>query len=199
MKKILLIISMLGLLSACAEKTLKTDATVYRAADFQSFETWRWSEWEQDDSVNEIMQSHIQSKIESELTDKKFKQTSEGTVDFLVNYIVNVRDDIEVDKLPKYEGFSERYVAFDRHGRFVNVAEFQMRKDLDSKVDYTSIVKGTLIIDILEPNTKKLLMRMIAEKPLPEKKVSADVRRQRVDEVIEDLLSNFPPESPNGK
>lgn len=193
MKKYIFLIASAISLSACVNSDLTTSANVYSESDFGTFKTWRWHEWEQDGSVNDILLDHIRMQIEAEMDQKQMVRKEEGEVDFLVTYIVNVRDDFEVDELPTYEGFSERYTGFDRYGRYVNVVEFQARQQLDEQRVVKQIVKGTLIIDILDPTTNKMLMRMIAEKPIPERKVDSEVRQRRINALIKDLLSNFPP------
>ena len=193
MKIWIVLIVLAVVLPACANRGLTINSEVYKTASFSEFETWRWQAWEQDGSVNEIIQDQVKTNIAGELTRKGLIQKLQGEVDFLVNYIVNVRDDLEVDELPSYEGFSERYIGMDTYGNYVNVVEFQMRKQLDEQRFITQITKGTLIVDIVEPKSKELLMRMIAEKPLPDKKVEPAVRQRLILGVVEDLLDNFPP------
>ncbi len=195
MKRIITILAITAVLSACVNNQVTTDAEVRSAAEFDKFQTWRWHAWEQDGSVNEIIQDQIKTKIEGEMINKGMALKESGPVDFFVHYIVNIRDDLEVDKLPTYEGFSERYIGIDRYGQHINVVEFQIRKQLDEERMVTKVVKGTLIIDVLDPENKKILMRMIAEKPIPSREVKPSVRQRRVDSIVEDLLSNFPPEN----
>lgn len=194
MHRIAIFIFILFALSACTNHRVSTNAEVWEKADFQEFKTWRWHEWAQDDSVNEILHDQVKSTVARELTKKGLNFQPESEVDFLVNYVMNVRNDIEIDRIPTYEGFSERYIGIDRYGRHINVTEFQLRKQLDESETMKMIVKGTLIIDILDPQTKKILLRLIAEKPMPSNAPNAETRQRRLDAVVVKLLSKFPPQ-----
>jgi len=194
MRTLILILIFFSVLSSCTNNKVTTTTNISASATFDNLETWNWRAWEQDGSVNEILQDHIKTKIEQELKHKGMTLKPEGEIDFLVNYIVNIHDDIEVEKLPTYKGYSENYIGLDAYGRHVNVMEFQLKRQADEEKAIKRITKGTLIIDILNPTNNKILMRMVAEKPLPDQKLETSERRELIDSVVKDLLSNFPPE-----
>ena len=194
MKKITLLLPLILGFCACTVNKTTTETTIHSQANFSEFKTYRWHNWDQDDSVNQILHSVVKDEIDLELAEKGMTLAPTGDVDFLVNYILNVRDSIEYDELEAYSGYSERYFGLDPYGRYINVTEFQMKKEMSEARNYRQIVKGTLIIDILDPKDNKILMRSVAEKPITEKKVDPDVRNKRIKDVVKKLLDDFPPE-----
>ena len=198
MIKIVLLLPIIISLIACTANKATTDTTVFSDQNFSEFKNYRWHNWDQDDSVNEIIHNLVKDQIDIELAEKGMTLKPEGDVDFLVNYILNVRDSIEYDQIDSYSGYSERYIGIDPFGRHINVTEFQMKKDLEESREIRQIVKGTLIIDILDPSDNKILLRSIAEKPLTDKKVDPDVRNKRIKNIVKKLLKDFPPQ-PNSQ
>lgn len=193
MKKFISSLFILATLCACQNNAVSKKTNVYQSADYEHFETWSWFDQAQDDTVNEILHDHIQYKIEQELISNEYDLKENGSVDFLVGYIINTRDDLEVEKLPTYEGYSDQYYGIDRWGYMADVTTFQFRKKEEESRNVKKIVKGTLIIDIINPEDNKLMIRMIAEKPIGKKATSSEERKLLLDRVIKELLSTFPP------
>lgn len=193
MKVLLFTLVLTCLFTACSSnKKVTIDSTVHSQADFKNFKTYRWHEFENDDSVNKLMQEFVQEQIDTDLKGKGMTLLGSGEVDFLVNYIVNVRDDVVVEKFDTYGSNVDRYSGFNYYGHYTNVVTFDMKK-AGEYTNVTPIVKGTIIIDILEPGSEKILMRLIASKPIGDKTPSADERKRRVAKVVGQMLENFPP------
>ena len=190
----LLIFIFTFLVSGCSSLTLSTDYD--DKIDFSNFKTYRWHV---DNEHNEaslkyldpIMYQRIRSTIDQQLQLQNFTKTSDGPVDFWVNYSIVVDDRVDVRTYNNYNGMYPGYGYYGRgygyYGGGVGVAY-----STGSQTQVTHYKQGTLIIDIINPKTDKLMWRGSADGRLP-KASDREKSDALAKKYVAKILSDFPP------
>jgi hypothetical protein len=178
MKKIaaLLLITQLALLSGCSSFNVNHDFD--RNADFASYQTYDWIP--QPASVtgaaalqrSTLVDERIKNAVNNELEAKGMRPEG-ANPDLLLAYHVGVEDRIDVtDWGYTYVG---RYPGWAGHD-----------------VDVYHYREGTLVLDIIDASSKKLVWRGSAQgtldvDPTPEQ------RERKINEAVAEILSGYPP------
>ena len=173
-------------LVGCSSQKIKVD-TDYSEFKFGSLKTFKWvtDGPKRDSRISDLVYERIESEVTKNLIGKGFKPSSDS--DFLIHYSVlkDVKIDIEnhmvYDYAPGFgwhSGYSYGYVLGPR------------QQTMETNID--QYLEGTLIIDILDSATKKVVWRGIGSKELPEQ-IGKKYRDNLVAEAVAAVLKNFPP------
>jgi len=195
MKKYLLSFITIAFITGCSSLTLNTDYD--KEIDFSSFKTYRWhnnNEYntasQQYFKVNNLMDQRIRTTIDKQLQTQGYTSENPEKVDFLVNYSVVIEDKTDIHTYNNYNGYYPgfRYGAgYGSYGRSMS-----MGYSSGSDVQITQYQQGTLIIDIINPETDQLMWRGAADGRLPK-----SARRKEKDKLVQQyvtkILSDFPP------
>jgi hypothetical protein len=164
-----------AVLHGCSQFKIRTDYD--RAADFQALRTYAWRPEPPLPSGdprfdNSLIDSRVRAAVERVLAAKGYAKAS-GEPDFLVGYHAVVRSKTDVAAIDRHYGY--RGVGFG--GTYLDVRTYE---------------EGTLLIDVIDPPTMKLLWRgsatgVVLEKASPEK------REQRINDAVADIFEEFPP------
>lgn len=185
-----LLICSIFLLFACSDNKL-TIKTEYRPVAFDSLKTYRWyekSSFDEKGAVSEITYAYIKQAIDKELKAKQLSKTSDVAVDFYVNVTVTAEMRVDVKDYQVYSGVGEGY-------RYSRDTGFQSSFSSEQKTDYIYYRDGTLLVDIIDPFSDKLIWRGVAKKRLPKEKKSSQQKREKmIDQAISAVLADFPPD-----
>ncbi len=191
MKNYLYIFIITIFITGCSSLSLSTDYD--DKIDFSSFKTYRWYEEKDDDNnktslkfTNSIMDQRIRETIDQQLQLKNYSKTNTGAVDFLVNYSVVVEDQVDVRT---YNNYSGMYPGYGYYGRGMSVG---YGGSPETVVTYYK--QGTLIIDIINPETDQLMWRGAADGRLP-KSANREESDVLVQKYVTKILSAFPPKN----
>jgi len=125
---------------------------------------------------NSILASRIRSAVERQLAAKGYEKRSSGTPDFLVGYHASLEKKTSVRMLNEYyrygPGWGRRY-----------------RGPQTYVYDYD---EGTLILDIVDPKTRKLLWRG-SPTDVVNPTASEEARQKKINEAVTRILEKFPP------
>lgn len=171
MKRLFTAISILGFVSvlACGSQNVKQDYVP--EVDFDQFKTYDWLEPAQ--PVKQLMKEYpaldevVTSAVNRLLRDKGFRETT-GNVDFLLDY------DVIIEEAADVRTWGTRY-----------------GKPSKSKIE--TYEKGTLIVDVLEPESMELIWRGSAEEAVVEDRTEEQTRKA-IDEIVHKILKDFPPQ-----
>jgi hypothetical protein len=168
------IVSGLLATSACSQFRIRTDYD--RTADFQALRTYAWRAEPPlpsgDPRIdNAWIDTRVRAAVDRVLAAKGFAPAGSRDPDFLVGYHAVVRSKTSAATINRRYGYLGVGFAY---------------------ADVNSYEEGTLVIDVVERETMKLLWRgsatgVVLEKPGPEK------RERRINEAVGGILEKFPP------
>ena len=187
--KPLLGLIIVGILSACS--TMKVTSDYDPFANFSGLRTFAWisdiQEKTGDPQIDEpILDTHIREAVEIQLELQGFEKRTVDPPNFLIGYHTAIDRKIEVRTINKvysdfpglgWDNFDNRFNIHGEENTETKVFEFD---------------EGTLILDVVDPETKQLIWRGSAKAEIkyadnPEK------RMERIKEAIRLILKNFPP------
>lgn len=188
----LLILSLLILVNACA--TVKVDVDYDDTADFRHLYQYAWLEDRPPVSGNKLLDSNtlmhdrIRSGIDQWLKDHGYLKGGAEEADFLVLYRLVVENKTRVTVLNPYYDYPYSWRFGYRSGFY---SSFAWSYYPEQRVyEYQ---RGTLVIDIVDPNSKKLMWRGMSYEDISPH--TTQQKKQRyVDRAIKSILSRFPPE-----
>jgi hypothetical protein len=177
--------SILGLLALSACSTVSVNYDYDRSARLDRLETYRWASGPRaegrDPRVdNPLMVSRIREAVERELAAKGFRKTS-GTPDFYVAHHAAIESKIDVHTFPAAYGpgfYGPHYGWGGWGGSYVDVYQYE---------------EGTLILDIFEAKTKKLVWRGTGSRVV-DPQAGPEKRDERVADAVRKILADFPPQ-----
>jgi hypothetical protein len=153
------------------------------SADFASFHSYAWapaeSEAPKDPRVeNDLLEARVHESVDAELSAKGFSLATAGaTPDFWVTYHAALEAKIDVTTIqqsyPYYRGYS----------RWGGYSETYVRQ----------FDEGTLILDVIDPETEKLIWRGSAQARVNDSS-TPEKRSKRVRDAVAAILERFPPE-----
>jgi uncharacterized protein DUF4136 len=162
--------------SACA--TMNVSSHVEQGLDFSHFQTWQWappdalpaSDARMD---NSFFQDHFQGAVERELAVRGLTQTvSEGDVpDLLVHYHANIAPRIDVNHGDQTTG-----ACYDEN---CNVRVFENEV-------------GTIIIDVVDGHTNRLIWRGWAQNPVEGVLDHPQKFQDRIQTAVKRMFERFP-------
>lgn len=162
--------------SACA--TMNVSSHVERGLNFSQYHTWQWAPPdalpESDARMdNAFFQDHFQGAVEREMNTRGYSQTvSEGDVpDLLVHYHANISSKINVNHGDQSVG-----ACYDENCTV---------KVFDDEV-------GTVIIDVVDGHTNRLIWRGWAQNPVEGVLNHPDRFQARIQQAVTRMFARFP-------
>lgn len=177
MKKIIVISSILILIVACSPISVSTDYDTQ--ADFSSLKSFNWLEgtvMSKKDALKPdgLVAKRVKEATISELERKGYVFVKTESPDFFVIVHTGVEDRIDITRWGYT--YARRWGPF---GRRTTVSKYR---------------EGTLFIDIINARTKELIWRGSGTSPMNVAKTPEE-RDQFINDVVEKILENFPPEN----
>lgn len=192
------------LLNACATKT-DIETSYSKATKFSDFKYYRWHESAgksiNDDSadaeqIDAILDDNVRFMIEKQLASKGLTRRDEGVVDFLVNYHLTAKEQVDVDTHKVYDGYSQSFSTYNGigyAGQYYGGVMMTMSAVPVEEQMVTRYRKGTMIVDFVEPDNNKVIWRATAQKELTDEQLGSADRDKLIDKTIGKLLAQFPP------
>ncbi len=143
-----------------------------REVDFASLKTFGWMSRTEESAAlvrNTLLEKRIRNAVDQVLTSEGYQQETIGNPDFLIAYHTGVADKIDITSYGY--GYWPRYYG---HGSF----------------DLLQYKEGTVVLDIIEPESNQLVWRgwyvgAIADREISEEKIYTAVKH---------ILEEFPPD-----
>ena len=165
-------------ISGCA--AIDTGSFVDRAADFTRYRTYNWTRPSARPAgdprleKNASFQDHLQGEVEKQLAGKGLRGPTRRSPDLLVRYRAAVTPRVTVNGADSGYG----YCSTDCSAR---VVEYET---------------ATLVLDIVDARTKKVVWRGWAQDDLHDVLDSEDRMARRIHEAITQMLAKFPSNAP---
>jgi hypothetical protein len=170
------------LLSACSGIPVSQDFE--QGFDFSDLKTFAWdaneaNQWGIAES-NELVDRRIRSAIENTLTARQFSQINAAQADFLVLYNVVIEQRIRSSNVSG--GVAVGRSSRSRHGSISLSTGSQIR----------TYEQGTLLIDVIDVASDKLVWRGVSSQALPD---LSDPQRltDHINATVGAILAQFPP------
>ncbi|MBK8972286.1 MAG: DUF4136 domain-containing protein [Hahellaceae bacterium] len=198
------------LVTAGCGNSLTIDTEYSKATNFDDFKYYRWHQGAAptpkkagEKEIDDILDANIRLKIDQELARKGMVKKDAGVVDFLVNYTISAKNQVDVEKQRIYDGYSVSYQpvagAYGRYGGYGYARQYYTGVAMtatpvvDEETVVTRYIQGAMSIDFIEPDDNKLIWRATGDKRLADEKRSTDERDALINSTIEKLLAKFPP------
>jgi hypothetical protein len=162
-------------LSACA--TMNVGSYVERGIDFAPYQTYEWGPADAlptgDPRLdnNPFFQDHVRGAVEKQLARRGFTLTEAGTGDLLIHYHANISQRIEVN------GFENGYNCISAEDCRPNVSEYEA---------------GTLVLDVADARTKKVVWRGWARDSVEAALNNQDIMEEQFNEAVRRMMTEFP-------
>jgi Domain of unknown function (DUF4136) len=129
-------------------------------------------------STNDILHNRISSAIGAALTARGFEVVEPAQADMLVSFLVTTENKTEIHEYNT--GFA--YQNCWRCGPYLGA----------SSIDVDQYTEGTLFVDFIDPKSKQLQWRGTVSKRLSKSRTMEE-RKQMVDEIVTNVIAQFPP------
>lgn len=188
MRRIFVVCAILAL-SACS--SVDTSWDYNPDVNFSQIKTFAWTTVDNDGSqyhLDGLMDERVRHAVDHEMAVKGIKQVAKDKAQVLVNYLTKVNTKVDINTFTNYYGYNPYYPYYGANGGWgrpwgsIPVTETQVK-------EYNV---GTLIIDIIDAKTDKLIWRgslggIIRDKDTPQQRV------QFINKAVNEILANFPP------
>ncbi len=164
----------LGLAAGCAA-SMNVNSFIERGVELREYRTYSWGPADTGSTGdprldnNRFFDERVRAQVEKELARHGFEKTAAREPDVLVHYHTNVSQEIDVREFDN----SEWYCA-----------------DHDCRPFIYD--KGTLLIDLIEPDTTKVLWRGWAEGSFDGMIDNQTWMESRIDEAVARILARLP-------
>ena len=163
-------------LTGCAT-TLNVSSHVERGVDFAQFHTYDWGPADAlptgDPRLDKdpFFQDHLQGAVEKELATKGLGWSTPGMADLLIHYHANISERIDVDRMDRARGYCYA------DGCSPPVVEYEA---------------GTLVLDIVDARTNRLIWRGWAQGGVKGMLDSQDTMARQINEAVTRMFMAFP-------
>jgi len=151
-------------------------------ADFSRIASWDWVPGPQGSTGNprldsDLLDQRIRSAVDAELSLRGVRRAREGNPDVLIAYHLGVENKIDVNTVQRSYGYGPYWYSGPAYTE-TYVSEYE---------------QGTLLIDILQPEDRRLVWRGAGQARVNESGSPED-REARVREAVRKILEQFPPQ-----
>lgn len=180
-------------LGACSSVTVTSD---HAPIDFSGLKTYAWlneNYTAENGKSNDLVDSRVKRIVDKNMAAKNLRKVDKSSADFYVNYNVTSQEKTDLKTYNSYNGYYPGYSwrnGFDR-GRNYSYYDPMYTVPVQEQV-LTVYQQGTLIIDMVDPKTNKLIWRGTGGKQLHEG-LSQEEREKLVNEVVKRVLQQYPP------
>lgn len=173
---------------------VQVDSNYDKSANFARFRTFRWVEAPPvgvgDPRVDDtVLQARVKMAVNRELEAKGLKRVDSGDADLLVNYFVTVEEKMTGENVNDKYGYSpgSNWSQGERQGW-----SWGLGADDTLSVPATYYEEGSVIIDMVDPTTKRLIWRGSA-RTVVDLDSDDETRRARLNEAVARVFEQYPP------
>jgi hypothetical protein len=173
------------LLYSC-EPALKVTSDYDKTVNFQPYKTFRMVQLDmQHQSISQLNQSRIISAVKSQMTKKGFQEVENP--DLKVNAVIILQDKKSVTANTDYYGYGGYYRPYAWGGGMSSSS---------TTYNVTNYKDGSLIIDIVDAKTDKLVWEGIGNKEIDKPASDPD---KAINDAVAQIMAGFPPGAQNKK
>jgi hypothetical protein len=163
-------------LMACATMTVSSHAE--RGLDFARYRTYDWGPADAlptgDPRLdrNPFFQDHVQGAVEKQLAAKEFERSTGATPDLLIHYHASINQRFDVYGVDREHGYCY---------------------DDDCNARVVAYEAGTLVLDIVDTRTNKVIWRGWAQDSVEDVLNHEDRMARKINEAVTRMLAMLPP------
>ena len=163
-------------LTACAT-TMSVGSHVGRGVDFARYRTYDWGPADAlpmgDPRLdqNPFFQDRMQGAVEKQLAATGFERSTSGTPDLLIHYHASINRRIDADRVDRARGYCW---------------------DEDCQAGTFEYEAGTLILDIVDPRTKRVIWRGWAQDSMEGVIDNQEWMERKVDDAVARIMERLP-------
>ena len=187
-------------LAGCA--TLQVETDYAPEVSLTQLSTYEWVDQEADASGDPAVDSpllkrHIRDAVDSELGRMGYRKVTSDTPDFRIAYSVTAEEKSRIDGSYGYGGYGgygsyRRSFGFSLYGgRYLRPYYGYPGAGYAGAGYVSEYLQGTLVLDIIDVRTEKVIFRGWASKSLDSDPSPKKVRKY-VTEAVEEILEDFP-------
>ena len=183
-------ITLLLLLAGCSNQPSFT-VDYAESADFSGFRSYRWYDDIHGSELAEYRQynssdSRVRTYVDRELKAKGLRESTTNRADVWVNYHISKEQHMNIDNF-------SRYPSVGMHGGMgVGTYGSAVSLGYSTGPSVRTYNEGTVVLDIIDTATSKVIWRGIAEGRL-KNDMSINDKNRVASEVATELLADFPP------
>ena len=171
----------LGILVVACGSSLQVTSDYDKSANFTNYKTYSLFKGEKMDAISELNSRRIVEAIKNEMTKKGFTE-AEANPDLLVNAVAILKDRTSVSANTNYYGYGGVYRPY-YWGAGGGVSS-------TTSYDTYHYKEGSLIIDVVEASSQKLLWQGVGNKEIDAKVKDPDTK---IREAVTSIMKSFPP------
>ena len=183
----LLVLAVAG--SGCSSMTINTDRDPQ--AEFSELKTYQWvtspTTQSGDPRIanNALLDSRVKSAVDRVLGQKGYQRlTNGGDPDFLVAYHATLDQKAQATTINEYYGYAPGWIGYD-YGSALSGPP-------GARTYVYEYDEGTLLLDVVNPDTHKLMWRGSAIDRV-NFKASPEAKEKKINEAVSKMLKGFPP------
>jgi hypothetical protein len=162
--------------TGCAT-TMTVSSHVERGLDFSFYRTFDWGPADAlptgDPRLdqNPFFKDHVQGAVEKRLAARGIELSTSGTPDLLIHYHANIRQRIDVNRVDRTYGYCSAG---------------------DCPAETIEYESGTLVLDIIDARTNRLIWRGWAQNSVADILDDPDRMARTIDEAVTRMLERLP-------
>ena len=163
-------------LTGCA--TMSVSSHVQSGLDFARYRTYDWGPADAlptgDPRLdkNPFFQDHVLGAVEKQLAARGYERSESGTPDLLIHYHASINQRLDVSGADREHGYCY---------------------DDDCNVRVTDYEAGTLVLDIVDTRTNRVIWRGWAQDSVEDVLNNQDRMARKIDEAVRRMLARLPP------
>lgn len=158
---------------------MNVSSHVDRSAPFASYRTFDWGPADAlptgDPRLDKdpFFQDHVQGAVEKELAARRFERSAPGaSPDLLIHYHASINQRIDVNRVDQEHGYCY---------------------EEDCRVRVNEYEAGTLVLDIVDAHTNRVIWRGWAQDSVADMLRDQDKMARKINEAVRQMLARFPP------
>ena len=202
-RSVLLMLTSIALLVLVGCSTIEVQTDYDERASFRQLKTYAWIDRPIDAGGNPavnspLVEKRIRNAIDSELLRRGYRKATTGDPDFLIAIHVVTQEKVDVTTIDHhysyaytgYHNFGYGWYGHPYYGRYSNYDYFGPVGGSTQIVN--EYLKGTLIVDIIDPRENELIWRGWASQALDEDP-RPEMIRMYVEAAARKIFDEFPP------
>lgn len=181
---------LVAVLSGCSTMQITSDYDP--SANFADLRSYNWIPEPQkvsgDPKIdNPFIERRIRDAVDKQLAAQGYEKRSSGTPDFLIGYQVAIGKKLAVSTVNNYYGYGVGAGWHHRGARRYGASRVYVSEAYVYEYD-----QGSLVIDVVDPETQKLIWRGSAQAEV-DRSASREKREKRISKAVQKILAGFPP------
>ena len=181
------LVSIFALTIGLACSSLRVSSDWDTEVDYSKIRSYAWigqgSGVEGVEGMSSLLDQRIRRAVQETLSSKGLSEVDRQQADVLVSYHLGIEKKLDVQTV--HRGYGYRYGGYGRYRGYGAGGGY-------TETRVTEYAEGTFLLDLIDPQKMELIWRGSAQSRIS-RRTSPEKREQRVREVVERVLAQYPP------